>query len=65
MIGIHSKHIAFCLSAYCLAASAVAENRNLPISIDSVFAPIKVAIPPSDAYIGLSLLDDGELRHYN
>ena len=33
--------------------------------IDSVFAPIRVGTPPSDAYIGLSVLEDGEIRHYN
>jgi hypothetical protein len=33
--------------------------------IDSVFAPIRVGTPPSDAYIGLSMLEDGEIRHYN
>ncbi len=27
--------------------------------------PQKVATPPSDAYIGLSLMEDGEIRHYN
>lgn len=30
-----------------------------------VMAPRKVATPPSDAYIGLSLLETGEIRHYN
>lgn len=34
-------------------------------SIKNVFAPIKVWAAPSDAYIGLSKLDDGEIRHYN
>ena len=65
MIRIQHKHISFCISACCLATSAIAENRCLPTSIDSVFAPVKVAVQPSDAYIGLSLMDDGELRHYN
>ena len=65
MIRIKHKHISFCISACCLATSAIAENRCLPTSIDSVFAPVKVAVQPSDAYIGLSLMDDGELRHYN
>ena len=32
---------------------------------DSVMEPRKVGIPPSDAYIGLSLLETGEIRHYN
>lgn len=30
-----------------------------------MYAPVKVATPPSDAYIGLSLLENGEIRHYN
>lgn len=34
-------------------------------SLDSVFSPIWVASPPSDAYIGLSKLESGEIRHYN
>lgn len=36
-----------------------------PASIREVYAPVKVATPPSDAYIGLSLLENGEIRHYN
>lgn len=36
-----------------------------PASLDEVYEPIVVGVPPSDAYIGLSLLPDGELRHYN
>lgn len=30
-----------------------------------IYEPEVVAIPPSDAYIGLSLLESGEIRHYN
>ena len=33
--------------------------------LDSIVAPMRVATPPSDAYIGLSLLENGEIRHYN
>lgn len=33
--------------------------------IDSIYAPKIVGVPPSDAYIGLSLMPDGEIRHYN
>ena len=36
-----------------------------PASLDEVYEPVVVGTPPSDAYIGLSLLPDGELRHYN
>lgn len=34
-------------------------------TLDSIFAPTVVGIPPSDAYIGLAKMPDGELRHYN
>lgn len=34
-------------------------------TMEQIFEPVKVATPPSDAYIGLSLLDNGEIRHYN
>lgn len=34
-------------------------------SIESVFSPRVVATGPSDAYIGLSRMPDGEIRHYN
>ena len=30
-----------------------------------IWEPKVVGIPPSDAYIGLSLLETGEIRHYN
>ena len=36
-----------------------------PASVDEVFAPVVTGTPPCDAYVGLSLLPDGELRHYN
>ncbi len=36
-----------------------------PKSVTDIFAPVVVGTPPSDAYIGLSLMDDGEIRHYN
>lgn len=31
----------------------------------TVMTPMVVGVPPSDAYIGLSQLDNGEIRHYN
>jgi len=34
-------------------------------ALTKVFAPLFVARPPSDAYIGLAMLADGEIRHYN
>ncbi len=37
----------------------------LPIVGFSLSPPLVVGVPPSDAYIGLSLMPDGEIRHYN
>ncbi len=34
-------------------------------NLKDVYEPVIVGIPPSDAYIGLSKMPDGELRHYN
>lgn len=50
------------LAGFALQAGA---QPAVPSTIDDVWAPVQVATPPSDAYIGLSLLDDGEIRHYN
>ena len=61
----YPKSLAICISSLCLSAASLASAQSVPSSIDSVFAPIKVATPPSDAYIGLSVLEDGEIRHYN
>ena len=36
-----------------------------PAGVEKPMGPVKVATQPSDAYIGLSLLPDGEIRHYN
>lgn len=44
----------------CLHPCLIAQSR-----LDSIFAPVRVGTPPSDAYIGLSMLEDGEVRHYN
>ena len=57
------------LSTLCLLAAGFfipgQAQQARPTVLDSVYAPLKVATPPSDAYIGLSLLDNGEIRHYN
>lgn len=55
------KSLSFLLLFGCMTTGA----QQLPQSIDSVFGPVKVAVGPSDAYIGLSRMPDGELRHYN
>ncbi len=39
--------------------------QQSPRSIQDIFEPCIVGVPPSDAYIGLSLMSDGEIRHYN
>lgn len=38
---------------------------QIPVSLDEVYEPVVVGIPPSDAFIGLSRMEDGEIRHYN
>lgn len=43
----------------------VQAQPSIPSAIDSVVAPVYVTTSPSDAYIGLSLLENGEIRHYN
>lgn len=54
------------LSLACLLAGfALHAGAQVPATLDEVWAPVQVATPPSDAYIGLSLLSDGEIRHYN
>lgn len=51
---------------------SVGEWKGIPVesparSIDyeEIYAPVFVGRPPSDAYIGLSRLEDGEIRHYD
>ncbi len=54
------------IAAACLlAALSVQARAEKPQTLADVWAPVQVATPPSDAYIGLSLLPDGEIRHYN
>ena len=59
---IHISTILFL--ATCLL-SVRGQEKNRPTSIDTVYAPVRVSSVPSDAYIGLSMLKDGEIRHYN
>lgn len=47
-------------AAVAPAAEAVAAAPD-----STIWVPQVVGTPPSDAYIGLSLLEDGEIRHYN
>ena len=53
--------LAICAGSMLTTAFA----QRIPATLDSVYAPVVVGIPPSDAYIGLSKMPDGELRHYN
>ena len=56
----HACLIAVLLSGLPFAAAG--ENTG---STEGVYAPVIVGTPPSDAFIGLSLMADGEVRHYN
>jgi hypothetical protein len=47
-----------------LSSLALTTHAQTP-KLDKVFAPVVVGVPPSDAYIGLSKMPDGEIRHYN
>ena len=49
----------------CVAIFVCTGLSAQPTSLDEVYEPVVVGVPPSDAYIGLSLLPDGELSHYN
>lgn len=56
------------LSTLCLLAAGFpfgAGATSPSVSARFGLCSLKVATPPSDAYIGLSLLDNGEVRHYN
>ncbi len=58
------KFITFVVLSFVASANIAAQNSR-PTSLDALFEPIIVAVPPCDAYIGLSKMEDGELRHYN
>ena len=53
------------LSVALVCASLSIQAQHIPSTIDSIYAPVRVGTPPSDAYIGLSKLETGEIRHYN
>ncbi|MBZ4651638.1 MAG: hypothetical protein JG761_438 [Proteiniphilum sp.] len=58
----HRNRYSLLLLITIIALSLPAE-ATIPDSV--IWVPRVVGIPPSDAYIGLSLLVDGEIRHYN
>lgn len=50
----------------CVAACLLSYQTAWPQhNLNDIFAPTVVGIPPSDSFIGLSLMEDGEVRHYN
>lgn len=52
-----------CCIAVSMATTLLAYAQQS--KLDSIYAPTIVGTPPSDAYIGLSMLESGEIRHYN
>lgn len=58
-----NKHTYFLATLFlAISISTVAQVKS---GDSAPMPPRVVAIPPSDAYIGLSLLETGEIRHYN
>ena len=57
------KHSFFIVALLC--SLSLPARGEIPDLLEHVFAPVIVGTPPSDAFIGLSLMADGEVRHYN
>ena len=55
------KALASCILSLCCASLHAQSPKNL----NDIFSPTIVGTAPSDAYIGLARMPDGELRHYN
>lgn len=62
-IHIYIIYVLSTVLSFCCTQPAKSQNKVN--DIESVYAPIIVGVPPSDSYIGLSLMPDGEVRHYN
>ena len=60
---VFMKKLSFLM--FCMGVTFTLQAQHIPSTIDSIFAPVRVGTPPSDAYIGLSKLETGEIRHYN
>lgn len=58
------KAVKFLLLGNIICQSVYSQNTDVK-TIDDIFAPHIVGIAPSDAYVGLCKMPDGELRHYN
>lgn len=54
----------FCILFYGIPYRGGAQEVRAK-TLDSLFAPLRVGTPLSDAYIGLSLTESGEVRYYN
>lgn len=53
------------ITAIMLSAALNVYGQDSKIEFKDIYAPVIVGVPPSDAYIGLSRMEDGEIRHYN
>lgn len=53
------------LSCVAISLAAMVSSFAQKPAFTEIHAPTVVGIPPSDAYIGLSMLESGEIRHYN
>lgn len=58
------KAVKFLLLGNIICQSVYSQNTDVK-TIDDIFAPHILGIAPSDAYVGLCKMPDGELRHYN
>lgn len=53
------------ISTFLLSAVFSIMFAGTSLADSVIWEPKVIGIPPSDAYIGLSLLESGEIRHYN
>ena len=60
---VFMKKLSFLM--FSMGVTFTLQAQHIPSTVDSIFAPVRVGTPPSDAYIGLSKLETGEIRHYN
>ena len=60
---MYMKHTFFIAAALSVLPVAASGESSCPL--ENVYAPVITGTPPSDAFIGLALMEDGEVRHYN
>ena len=53
------------LFSICMAGAMFLHPASAQNNLDNLLAPRVTGVSPSDAYIGLSRMADGEIRHYN